>query len=47
MDVCPSDRRLSLLTQFISHPLDKRGQVDVLYSDFYKVFDRVDHNILL
>ena len=34
-------------TQFISFALDHRLQVDVLYTDLTKAFDRVDHCILL
>jgi hypothetical protein len=32
---------------FISAALDKNTQVDVIYTDFSKAFDRIDHNILL
>jgi ribonuclease P/MRP protein subunit RPP40 len=35
------------VTQFISECLDRRGQMDVIYTDVAKAFDRVDHNILL
>lgn len=31
---------------FISDALDKRLQVDVVYTDFSKAFDRVNHYIL-
>lgn len=34
-------------TQFISESLDHCGQVDVVYTDFTKAFDRLDHDILL
>ena len=38
---------LACITQFISEALDGGGQVDVIYTDFAKAFDRVDHGILL
>ena len=34
-------------TQFISEAIDQRSQVDVIYTDFSKAFDKIDHNILL
>lgn len=34
-------------TQFVSDSLDKQGQVDCIYTDFEKAFDRVNHDILL
>uniref|UniRef100_V5GW34 Putative RNA-directed DNA polymerase from transposon BS n=1 Tax=Anoplophora glabripennis TaxID=217634 RepID=V5GW34_ANOGL len=34
-------------TQFIAETLDMRGQVDVIYTDFTKAFDKLDHGILL
>jgi hypothetical protein len=34
-------------TQFVSKALDKRLQVDVIYTDLSKAFDRVNHCILL
>jgi hypothetical protein len=38
---------LVCVTQFISDSLDRRGQVDVIYTDVAKAFDSVDHHILL
>ena len=38
---------LVIKTQFISEALDQKGQVDVIYTDFSKAFDKLDHNILL
>ena len=38
---------LVIKTQYISEVLDQRGQVDVIYTDFSKAFDKLDHNILL
>lgn len=38
---------LACLTQYISESLDNRGQVDVVYTDFSKAFDRIDHNLLI
>jgi len=38
---------LVCITQYISDAMDKGGQVDVLYTDLAKAFDRVDTGILL
>ena len=38
---------LVCLTQYISERLDGGGQVDVIYTDFAKAFDKVDHTVLL
>lgn len=38
---------MTIITQYISEILDCNGQVDVIYTDFAKAFDRVDHGILL
>lgn len=38
---------LVIKTQYISEVLDQRGQVDVIYTDFSKAFDKLDHKILL
>lgn len=37
---------LVYFTQYLSNVLDCRGQVDVVYTDFSKAFDRIDHNVL-
>lgn len=34
-------------TQTVSGIMDERGQVDSLYTDFTKAFDRIDHQLLL
>lgn len=38
---------LAVLLQYVSNVLDNRGQVDVVYTDFSKAFDRIDHTVLL
>lgn len=38
---------LILFTDFISERMDKGFQVDAIYTDYSKAFDRIDHNILL
>ena len=38
---------LTILTDFLTSELDKGGQVDVIYTDFSKAFDTVDHDVLL
>lgn len=38
---------LACFVEFSLQTLEKRGQVDVIYTDFEKAFDRVDHIILL
>ena len=35
------------VTQYIAEEMDKRGQTDVIYTDFSSAFDTVDHNLLL
>lgn len=35
------------MVQSFSQALDRRSQVDVIYTDFAKAFDRVDHSLLL
>lgn len=38
---------LTVITEYICTCLDDQGQVDVIYTDFSKAFDRMDHGILL
>lgn len=38
---------LAVFTQFVANILDQGGQVDVVYTDFSKAFDRLDHGKLL
>ena len=38
---------LFVMSQYISDHLDKSSQVDVVYTDFSKAFDHLDHNRLL
>lgn len=38
---------LATFTQHISEVIDGRGQVDVVYMDFSRAFDRIDHSLLL
>ena len=38
---------LFIVTQFISDHLDRASQVDVIYTDWSKAFDRLNHQILL
>lgn len=38
---------LSILNQTLCTSLDQRHQVDVIYTDFSKAFDKLDHGILL
>lgn len=38
---------LFVVTQFISDQLDNSSQVDVIYTDFSRAFDRLNHNMLL
>ena len=38
---------LLCITQFLSEVMDEGGQVDVIYMDFSKAFDRLDHGVLL
>ncbi|XP_045463863.1 uncharacterized protein LOC123673424 [Harmonia axyridis] len=35
------------VTQFISEVIERKSQVDILYTDFSKAFDLLDHGILL
>lgn len=38
---------LVTITQFLSDAMDRNEQVDVIYTDFSKAFDVIDHSILL
>lgn len=38
---------LAVFTNFVLENMEGGGQVDVVYTDFEKAFDRVDHDILL
>ncbi|XP_045471735.1 uncharacterized protein LOC123678645 [Harmonia axyridis] len=38
---------LATISQVIAESLDDGGQVDVIYTDFSRAFDTVDHNLLL
>lgn len=38
---------LTTIAQYLSDVVDSRGQVDVVYTDFSKAFDRMDHKVLL
>ena len=38
---------LFCFTQYVSQALDDRAQCDVIYTDFSKAFDQIDHGILL
>lgn len=38
---------LALFSDYVLNEMEGGGQVDVIYTDFEKAFDRVDHNILL
>lgn len=38
---------LALFTQYAAEVLDEKGQVDVVYTDFQKAFDKIDHYVLL
>ena len=38
---------LILKTQFLAECIDKRSQVDCIYMDFSKTFDRLNHQLLL
>ena len=38
---------LACLSQFVSKAIDNNSQVDVVYTDFQKAFDQIDHFVLL
>ena len=38
---------LSCFSQYVSEALDDNSQVDVIYTDFNKAFDQIDHYVLL
>ena len=35
------------ISQYIANAMDQKQKVDVIYTDFFKAFDSVDHSILL
>ena len=37
----------AIFTEFIAGQLDNKGQVDVIYTDFAKAFDGIDHNQII
>jgi hypothetical protein len=41
------ETNLVSLTQFLAEALNENKQVDVIYTDFSKAFDRIDHQLLL
>ena len=47
MERKPNLTNLICITQDLSEVIDDHGQTDVIYTDFRKVFDQVDHYILL
>lgn len=38
---------LAVLSQFVAETLDEQGQVDVVYTDFTKAFDTLNHDLIL
>jgi Reverse transcriptase (RNA-dependent DNA polymerase). len=38
---------LTIITEFIASTLDRRGQVDVVYTDFRKAFDTIDVGVIM
>lgn len=38
---------LAVFTQYVSNIVDSSGQVDVVYTDFTKAFDSIDHAVLI
>lgn len=38
---------LILFNDFITYSIDMGMQTDVIYTDYSKCFDRIDHNILI
>ena len=47
MDGRSTVTNLACFAQFVSERLDDHGQVDTVYTDFSKAFDRIDHGILV
>ncbi|XP_063921238.1 uncharacterized protein LOC135136039 [Zophobas morio] len=44
---CSTVSNLAVFSQYLSDSLDDKCQVDVIYTDFQKAFDRIDHYVLL
>lgn len=42
-----TNTNLLCFTQYLSRKIDQQGQVDAIYTDFSKAFDRINHTILL
>jgi hypothetical protein len=42
-----TNTNLACFTQFVAEALDKNVQVDCIYTDFSKAFDKINHNVLL
>ena len=38
---------LAVFTDFLTEQVDRGNQIDVIYTDYSKAFDRIDHDILL
>lgn len=38
---------LAVISQYLCEIVDRKGQVDCIYTDFSKAFDRMNHSILL